>query len=65
MTLSEKFENADQFLAYAEYSSGMDFVDQEVKDWFTANPDFTLTYTGIMKVLNKMVIPKTETPPSE
>lgn len=58
MTLSEKFANAQQFLAYSEYSSGMDFDDQAVMDWFDANPDFKLTYTGIMKVLNQFKIEK-------
>jgi hypothetical protein len=56
--LSEKFENAQEFLAYAEYSSGMDFNDQEVIEWYNANPDFILSYTGIMKVLNKLKIEK-------
>lgn len=61
MTLSEKFGTKEEFLAYAEYSSGMNFDDQAVMDWFEANPDFRLTYTGIMQVLNTMVVPKEDT----
>ena len=63
VTLSQKFENAEQFLAYAQMASGMDFVDQDVVDWFNANPDFELSYTGIMKVLNGLKV--TETNPEK
>jgi len=68
MKLSEKFESKEQFLAYAEYTSGMDFKDDEVMAWFDKNPDFQLSYTGIMKVLNTMGVPKpkpVEETPSE
>ncbi len=38
----------------------MDFIDEEVKIWFNENPDFKLSYTGVQRVLNTMIVPKDE-----
>lgn len=56
MVLSEMFQTVEQFIAYAEATSGMDFIDAQVKTWFDANPNFELSYTGVQKVLNTMVV---------
>ncbi|RLC47053.1 MAG: hypothetical protein DRH57_04795 [Candidatus Cloacimonadota bacterium] len=61
MTLSEMFKTPEEFIAYAEATAGMDFIDGKVKEWFEANQDFQLSYTGIQKVLNTMVVSE-ETP---
>jgi len=45
MTLSEMFPTAEYFVAYAESTSGMDYIDEEVIVWFNENPDFKLSYT--------------------
>ena len=58
MTLGEKFESGKQFVKYAEVASGMNFDDKKVINWFDNNKDFKLTYTGIMKVLNRFKVEK-------
>jgi len=63
MTLSEMFKTPEEFIAYAEATSGMNFIDGKVKEWFLANPDFKLSYTGIQRILNTMVV--TEQTPEE
>ncbi len=60
MTLSEIFKTPEEFIAYAEATAGMDFIDEEVKIWFNENPDFKLSYTGVQRVLNTMIVPKDE-----
>lgn len=63
MTLSEKFESAEQFIAYSEQASGKTYDAAKVKKWFNENPDFVLSYTGVMQVLNTMatgIVPKPE-----
>lgn len=60
MLLKDKFKNSDEFIKYAEYVSGFDFDDVKVKDWFSKNQDFFLTYTGVMLQLKDFVIGKSK-----
>jgi len=57
MTLSEMFPTAEEFVAYAESTSGIDYIDEEVMTWFNENPDYKLSYTGVQRVLNTMKVP--------
>ena len=56
MTLTEKFESREQFMAYAEYVSGYDFDNEGLMTWYDNNPDFVLTYTGIMQAIRPYVL---------
>jgi hypothetical protein len=55
MTLIQKFANRDQFAWYAEYVSSYDFDNEALKTWYDNNPNFVLSYTGIMKAIKPFV----------
>jgi len=56
MTLTQKFTSRDQFMAYAEFVSGYDFDNAALKNWYDQNPNFVLSYTGIMQAIRPFVI---------
>ena len=55
MILSDKFESSEIFLAYAKMVSGYTFDETAINKWYTDNPDFYLTYTGIVNELKPMI----------
>ena len=59
--LAEMFKTPEDFIAYAEATSGMNYDDEKVKEWFYNNQDFPLTYTGVQRELNKMLVKDSET----
>jgi hypothetical protein len=58
MILKDKFTSASKFIEYAEYVSGFNFDDEKMAVWFKENPDFLLTYTGVMKAITPFIIGK-------
>jgi|688.fasta_scaffold1276786_1 hypothetical protein len=56
MILSKRFTSGEQFVQYAEFVSGYDFDDGKLVGWYEQNPDFFLTYTGIMQAIRPFVI---------
>ena len=55
MKLHEKFTSGEQFLQYAEFVSGYDFDNESLMQWFDQNPNFFLTYTGIMQSIKPFI----------
>lgn len=55
MTVSEKFETVDVFIAYAKQLSGYSFDETAMTEWYNTNLDFVMTYTGMVKELTPFV----------